>query len=165
MRLGNHTLRVEADSKTLLRVPIHHIGSLVCFGRVTVSRSAMARCAADQRDIVFLSRGGRFRAKVVGPTSGNVLLRLAQFRAHEDEGRTLEIARNIVAAKVQNGRLTLMREVRQTSDEYDKTALRDASKSMADRLALTLINRRQLTSSHFDKGWGEACRSMTMDEK
>ena len=70
----HETLRVEAGDETILRVPVHHLGSVVCFGRVSVSPEAMARCAADQRDLVFLSRGGRFRAKVIGPTSGNVLL-------------------------------------------------------------------------------------------
>ena len=105
----HETLRVEAGDETILRVPVHHLGSVVCFGRVSVSPEAMARCAADQRDLVFLSRGGRFRAKVIGPTSGNVLLRLAQHQAHQDTAWAVDIARNIVAAKIQNARLLLMR--------------------------------------------------------
>ena len=59
----HETLRVEAGDETILRVPVHHLGSVVCFGRVSVSPEAMARCAADQRDLVFLSQGGRFRVK------------------------------------------------------------------------------------------------------
>ena len=118
----HETLRVEAGDETILRVPVHHLGSVVCFGRVSVSPEAMARCAADQRDLVFLSRGGRFRAKVIGPTSGNVLLRLAQHQAHQDMAWAVDIARNIVAAKIQNARLLLMREARQTEDEESETA-------------------------------------------
>ena len=91
----------------------------------------MAQCAEDQRDLVFLSRGGRFRAKAVGPTSGNVLLRLAQHEAYQDQERSSDIARNIVAAKVQNSRLLLMREVTQTADAEAENALRDAARSMA----------------------------------
>ena len=94
----------------------------------------MARCAADQRDLVFLSRGGRFRAKVIGPTSGNVLLRLAQHQAHQDTAWAVDIARNIVAAKIQNARLLLMREARQTEDEESETALRDAASAMANAI-------------------------------
>ncbi len=131
MHLDNETFRVEVADETKLRVPVHHLGSVVCFGRVNVSPAAMARCAEDQRDLVFLSRSGRFRAKVIGPTSGNVLLRLAQFRAHEDPGQTIHIARNIVAAKVQNARLLLMREARQTGDVDTEQALRDTAKKMA----------------------------------
>ena len=94
----------------------------------------MARCAADQRDLVFLSRGGRFRAKVIGPTSGNVLLRLAQHQAHQDTAWAVDIARNIVAAKIQNARLLPMREARQTEDEESETALRDAASAMANAI-------------------------------
>lgn len=131
VHLDNETFRVEVEDETKLRVPVHHLGSVVCFGRVNVSPAAMARCAEDQRDLVFLSRGGRFRAKVIGPTSGNVLLRLAQFRAHEDPDQAVAIARNIVAAKVQNARLLLMREARQTENEEAEQSLRDAAKKMA----------------------------------
>ena len=112
VHLDNQTLTVEVGDETRLRVPVHHLGSVVCFGRVSVSPAAMAQCAEEQRDLVFLSRSGRFRAKIVGPTSGNVLLRLAQHQAFQDPDRSASIARNIVAAKVQNARLLLMREAR-----------------------------------------------------
>ena len=134
LRLDNQTIKVESESKTLLRVPLHHLGSIVCFGRVSLSSAAIAQCAEDQRDVVFLSRSGRFRAKVVGPTSGNVLLRLAQYRAYEDPIVTFEIARNIVASKIQNGRMLLMREARQTQNPDSEVALRNAADDMADTI-------------------------------
>ena len=132
VHVDHRTLKVEADGATLIQVPVHHLGAVVCFGRVSVSPAAMAQCAEDQRDLVFLSRSGRFRAKVVGPTSGNVLLRLAQHEAYQDQERTAAIARNIVAAKVQNGRSLLMREARQTKEAESEDALRHAAKYMAD---------------------------------
>ena len=131
VHVDHQTLRVEAGDEKLLQVPIHHLGSVVCFGRVTVSPAAMAQCAEDQRDLVFLSRSGRFRAKVIGPTSGNVLLRLAQHQAYQDASQTTDIARNIVAAKIQNSRLLLMREARQTEDTNAEAALREAAGTMA----------------------------------
>ena len=87
VHLDHQTIRVEVEDETKLRVPLHHLGSVVCFGRVNVSPAAMAKCAEEQRDLIFLSRSGRFRAKMVGPTSGNVLLRLAQHNAHQDQRR------------------------------------------------------------------------------
>ncbi len=134
VHVDHRTLKVEADGGTILQVPVHHLGAVVCFGRVSVSPAAMAQCAEDQRDLVFLSRSGRFRAKVVGPTSGNVLLRLAQHEAYRDHERSAAIARNIVAAKVQNGRLLLMREARQTREPEAEADLRLAAKSMADTI-------------------------------
>jgi len=132
VHVDHQTLKVEVDGETRLQVPVHHLGSVVCFGRVMVSPAAMAQCAEERRDLVFLSRGGRFRAKVVGRTSGNVLLRLAQFRAFQDPERGLGIARNIVAAKVQNSRLVLMRQARQTPKQEAEEALRKASDSLAE---------------------------------
>lgn len=132
VHVDHRTLKVEADGETLIQVPVHHLGAVVCFGRVSVSPAAMAQCAEDKRDLVFLSRGGRFRAKVIGPTSGNVLLRLAQFRAYQDPQLAASIARNVVAAKVQSGRALLMREARQTTDQTAAGSLREAAQSMAD---------------------------------
>ena len=68
---------------------------------------------------------------MTGPTSGNVLLRLAQHQTYQDPDRSASIARNIVAAKVQNARLLLMREARQTKDPRAEEALRDAAQAMA----------------------------------
>ena len=132
VHMDHETLRVEAGDEKLLQVPVHHLGSVVCFGRVSVSPAAMAQCAQDQRDLVFLSRSGRFRAKVVGPTSGNVLLRLAQHETYLDADKAADIARNVVAAKIQNSRLLLMREARQTQDEEAEAALREAAGKMAN---------------------------------
>ena len=131
VHLDHETLKVEAGDEKILQVPVHHLGSVVCFGRVNVSPAAMAKCAEDQRDLVFLSRGGRFRAKVIGPTSGNVLLRLAQHQAHQNESQAVSIARNIVAAKIQNSRLLLMREARQTDDEKAEAELRESADAIA----------------------------------
>ena len=132
VHMDHETLRVEAGDEKLLQVPIHHLGSVVCFGRVSVSPAAMAQCAQDQRDLVFLSRSGRFQAKVVGPTSGNVLLRLAQHQSYLDAGKATNIARNMVAAKIQNSRLLLMREARQTQDADAEAALREAAGRLAN---------------------------------
>ena len=134
VHLDHETLRVEVEGETRLRVPVHHLGSVVCFGRVSVSTAAMSKCAEGQRDLVFLSRSGRFRAKVIGPTSGNVLLRLAQYQACQDQNRAVPIARNIVAAKIQNARLLLMREARQTEEQEAEDCLRAAAGEMASAI-------------------------------
>jgi CRISPR-associated protein Cas1 len=132
VHVDHETIKVEVDGETKFQVPVHHLGSVVCFGRVMVSPAAMAQCAEEDRDLVFLSQGGRFRAKVVGPTSGNVLLRLAQHQAYNDPQKSLDIARNIVAAKVQSSRLVLMREARQTPRQEAQDALRSAANSLTE---------------------------------
>lgn len=111
-RLENDQVKVELEGEKLLTVPLHHLGSIVLFGVCTASFPLMMRCAEDGRSFVLLDRGGRFRARVQGKTTGNVLLRKAQYEAHRDTRRTLSLCRWIVAGKIQNSRQVLLRGAR-----------------------------------------------------
>jgi len=75
--LDHDTVRLEVERETVLRVPLLQLGAVVCFGNVLVSPMLMHRCAEDGRAVVLLDRNGRFKARVEGPVSGNVLLRPA----------------------------------------------------------------------------------------
>lgn len=131
VHVDHETLKVEVEKATALQVPVHHLGGLVCFGNVLVSPHAIAQCAEEGRSVVFLSQTGRFRARVVGPASGNVLLRRAQHQALDSPAKTLEIARSIVAAKVQNTRQVLLRGARQAKDSQSQSALRTQGDNLA----------------------------------
>lgn len=124
LRADHETLRVEIEKETKLQVPLHHIGGVVCFGDIMLSPAVMQRCAEDGRFLVLLDRNGRFKARVEGPVSGNVLLRCAQHEAIGDPERTLSIARNIVAGKIQNSRQIVLRGAREADDPADAEALR-----------------------------------------
>lgn len=135
VHVDHETLRVEVEGKTQLQVPVHHLGAVVCFGNVLVSPALIHRCAEDGRSLVFMGRNGRFKARMVGPTSGNVLLRQAQYQALADADRTLKIAQSIVAAKVKNSRQVLLRGARQRQDDGPSgTTLREASEALAATL-------------------------------
>ncbi len=131
VHLENETLRVEVEGEKKLQVPLHHLGSVVCFGDVLVSPALMHRCAEDGRSVVLLNRNGRFMARVEGPVSGNILLRQAQFRAAENPAFTLDTARSIVAGKLRNARQVLLRGAREADDDADRAALERAADSLA----------------------------------
>lgn len=132
--LDNNTVRIEVERETRLRVPLHHLGGLVCFGNVLVSPALMHRLADEGKSLVFLSEHGRFKARMEGPVSGNILLRQAQFRQAEQSSTTLELARAIVAGKLKNSRTLLMRGARETKD-VDEAAILTR---MADNLSASL---------------------------
>ena len=134
VRLDHETLRVQVDGTTKLQVPLHHIGGLVCFGNVLVSPAVLHRCADDGRSVVFMSRQGRFKGRLEGPVSGNVLLRKAQHEAVNDPHRTLAIARHIVAGKIQNTRHINMRAAREAKTPEDATALTATARALASAL-------------------------------
>lgn len=50
VHLDNDTVRIEVERETRLRVPLHHLGAVVCFGKVLLSPAIMARCAEAFRD-------------------------------------------------------------------------------------------------------------------
>jgi len=76
------TVLVRVEEESRLRVPIHTLGSIVCFGRVSCSPPLMGMCAEKGVSLAFLTENGRFLARVEGPVSGNVLLRREQYATY-----------------------------------------------------------------------------------
>lgn len=134
LRLDNDTLRVELDREVRLRVPLHHLHAVVCFGHISMSAPLMHRLAEDGIALVLLDENGRFKARLEGPTAGNVLLRRAQHDASAKTDVTLELARRFVAGKVRNARAVLQRGAREAKAPEETAQLTRG----ADDLAATL---------------------------
>ncbi|MGE0373381.1 MAG: type I-C CRISPR-associated endonuclease Cas1c [Gammaproteobacteria bacterium] len=141
LRLDNDTLRLLVEDETRLRVPLHHLGAVVCFGPVSVSVPLMHRLADDGISLVLLDANGRFKARLEGATAGNVLLRRAQHTTSQDEEFTLGLARRIVAGKLRNQRHVLLRGAREAKDEADRRNLTRAAHNLAaSQRALPAVN-------------------------
>ena len=137
LRLEGDTLKIEVEKSLLKQIPLHHLGSLVLFGNVLVSPFLIHRCAQDGRTIVWLTEHGRFKGRLTGPTTGNVLLRRAQHAACDCPEATLAIARHTVAGKVQNARSVVMRAAREAKQPCDRAALTATAQVQADALQQT----------------------------
>lgn len=122
---------VRVDHASKLRVPVINLGGIMCFGQVSLSPALMALCARSDVAVTFLTEHGRFLARVSGFSPGNVLLRREQYRAADDPIRCRAIVRNIVAAKIANGRTTLLRAVRDYPNAPGRSALEDAAARLA----------------------------------
>ncbi len=131
LRQEGETVVAEKDGQVLMRLPIHTLSGLVTFGNVMCSPFLLHLCAERGVAVSFLSEHGRFLARATGPVSGNVLLRVAQVRAHDDPDRKGDIARSCVAGKIANDRNLLLRRMR---DHGDTPALRTAAAALADVL-------------------------------
>ena len=134
LRLDNDTLRVEVERETRLRVPLHHLQAVVCFGHVGVSAILMHRLAEDGIALVLLDTNGRFKARLEGGVSGNVLLRQAQHAAVGDARLTLDLARCVVAGKLRNQRQVLLRGAREAKLPDDEASLTRAALDLAASL-------------------------------
>jgi CRISPR-associated protein Cas1 len=140
LHLDNDTLRFEVEQETRLRVPLHHIGSVVCFGDVLISPAAMGRLAEEGKSLVLLDRNGRFKARLEGPISGNILLRQAQFTQASSAEFALAHGKACIAGKLKNSRTVLLRGARDANEEADAERLRETAEALA-------INLRHLESA------------------
>lgn len=126
---------VKIDGTEQGRVPLHLLGSIVCFGALGVSPALMGHCAELGVRISFMARNGRFLARVEGPVSGNVLLRRSQYRSTDDPEITAALSRNMVMGKVLNQRTVVGRTLRDHGSRMPEEArarLEDASRRLGN---------------------------------
>lgn len=145
IRKDGAAIEVRHNGESKLRVPLHNLEGIVCFGwDITASASLMHACSQADVSLSFHSPYGKFLASCYGGVSGNILLRREQYRRGENPMASLEIARKMIAAKIFNTRAILLRTSR---DHGSKTpekaaALLQASDSLKNR-----INATQTASS------------------
>jgi len=137
LRKDGAAVEVRQEGNTKLRVPLHNLDGIVCFGwDCTASAALMGACAEADVALSFHTPHGKFLAAGRGFTNGNILLRRAQYRSADLPDASLAIARNIVAAKIANSRHVLRRTAR---DHGEKDAARserllEASDQLARRV-------------------------------
>ncbi len=135
--LENATVRIDVEHEKKLQVPLHHLGGLVCFGNVLVSPALMHRLADEGKSLVLLDGSGRFKARLEGPVSGNILLRQAQHQKSSDKLVAREIARAIVAGKLRNSRSVILRGARESADGAEAKSLTRTADDLAASLRAT----------------------------
>lgn len=129
-------VELRLDGKTLGKIPVHTLQSIVCFGRISCSQYLLEHCAERGVSVTWLTGNGRFMAAMQGPTTGNVLLRRAQYRLADSPESSAESARFFIIGKVANCRTVLLRQARNA----DEPALNEAIKKLGKllrRLALS----------------------------
>ena len=117
------------------RVPVHLLGGIVCFGSVGASPALLGHCAEHGVCFSFMSRNGRFLARVEGPVSGNVLLRRNQYRATDDLEMTASLSRNMVTGKLLNHRTVVRRALRDHAGDMSveaHTRLKSCERRLTD---------------------------------
>jgi CRISP-associated protein Cas1 len=125
---------VRVDQEVRMRVPIHSLGGIVCFGQVGFSPFLLGLCGERGVAVSFLTENGRFLARLQGPTPGNVLLRREQYRRADDPEGCAAIVRPILAAKIANSRTVLLRALRDRPAHLAAEVLRTAAGRLLQHL-------------------------------
>ncbi len=126
---------VRVEKETKIRIPIHTISNIICFGAVTCSPFLMGYCAENNVAISFLSEYGKFLAGVRGAVSGNVLLRREQYRKADDDFFSSKIAAAVITGKIANSRVVLRRAMRDHPDLPEINKIEIASKILKKEIA------------------------------
>ncbi len=112
VRKSKGRIIVTVKGKTLAEVPAASVDQIVLVAGANLSAPAARFALRANIDVVFLSSYGRFEGRLSSEMHKNVILREAQYKAHFDPARSLELARAFVAGKIHNMRVLVMRQNR-----------------------------------------------------
>lgn len=122
---------IKVEEKEKVRVPLHMLDGIICFGQISCSPFLLGHCAQIGVTVTFLTEYGRFLWQMRGPTTGNILLRRAQYRLADDPAQSAQLARSFVIGKIGNARVTLARATRDHSEKVDSSRLKEAQHILA----------------------------------
>lgn len=139
----NDRARIRHRSGSLLvaapegsqRIPLEGIDSLMILGGAQITTQALDACVGLGVRVAALKRSGALRFVVSGQTGGNVHLRTALFRTVIDEDSSLELAKAVVAAKLQNSRRVVERWARDEKCSGKSGGLSARATQVRDRIS------------------------------
>lgn len=116
-----NNLLVRVENQKEIQVPFHILESVVLFGYLGCTPSVLGECAERGISLSFLDEIGRFRARIEGPTSGNILLRRKQYQVSDNVDSSLFLSKRFIAAKIHNYKIVLQRHIRDNSDSIHES--------------------------------------------
>jgi len=116
VRRAGDRLRVTFQHEDLTSIPLLHLDQLALMGNVQLTTPAATRLLERGVDVVFLSKYGKFRGRLMHSGSKFAQLRHRQLQMASEEQTALAIARAIVVAKVANQRVVLQRRAERVPD-------------------------------------------------
>lgn len=132
--LENENVVVWRENTVLGRVPLLTLENILYFGYKGASPALMGACARNRIGLCFLSTYGKFLARSVGASQGNILLRKRQYEVSNDENQSCQIARDFITGKIYNSRTVLERAKRDHPLNVDSDRLQAASQELASSM-------------------------------
>ncbi|MDQ0300601.1 CRISPR-associated endonuclease Cas1 [Salibacterium salarium] len=149
LSLDGENVVLLKEKEKLGRLPLHNLESIVSFGYTGASPALMGYCADRNISLVFFTMTGRFLARVIGESRGNVILRKKQYRLSDDERQAAKISRNFIVGKIYNNKWILERATRDYSMRIDTTKFKEVSQ----QLTSIIKEVRQCEDLETLRGW------------
>ncbi len=130
-------LIVSVKGEDARKIPGQQVRAIYCFGAVQITAQAVETCLELGIDVSYFSPAGRFIGLLRGLPASGVDARRGQYRLFELPGVRLQLAREVIRAKIHNQRVMLMRN----GDVPDRVtnmmaSFRDSTESARDLTAL-----------------------------
>jgi CRISPR-associated protein Cas1 len=117
-------LIIQYADRRKVEVPLIKVTQVVVSGDITLTTPALHTLLESGIEICFLSLYGHFRGRLSPPISKNAFVRKAQYLAHADQTKALQVAQACVRGKLENMRTMLMRANRSLQDQQINEAIR-----------------------------------------
>ena len=127
LSLDGENVVANRKREAVARYPLHALQSIVTFSYAGASPALLGACTERGIGLAFCTPRGKFLARVSGASSGNVLLRRAQYRAADDPVQSCRIARTMIFGKLYNARWSIERTCRDHGLRVDAEKLSGAS--------------------------------------
>ncbi|WP_138494919.1 type I-C CRISPR-associated endonuclease Cas1c [Paenibacillus pinistramenti] len=136
LHLDGENIVIKNEDSILGRFPLHNLEGVCTFGYTGASPALMGACAERNIALTFMTRTGRFLARVVGESKGNVILRKEQYRISDNELRSSLISRNMILGKMFNSKWVLERATRDHALRMDVERIKRVTASLTETMKL-----------------------------
>lgn len=116
IRVRGENLVVVDGEEALLRLNLRRVRQVTCYGRVGLTTAFLHRALERGIEVVLLDRGGSLGGRLTAPCSSDPTVRRAQYRAADDPDICRTLAAALIAGKIGNMRVTLLRAARRQDD-------------------------------------------------
>lgn len=132
LSLENENLAAWREHQLIQRMPLINLENILCFSYRGASPALMGACAQRNIGFCFLTPQGKFLARTLGMSRGNVLLRKEQYHQSDQEEQSLRIAKYFIVGKLYNSRTVLMRAARDHPLSVDTDAFSEGAADLLD---------------------------------
>jgi CRISPR-associated protein Cas1 len=102
-------LVVSVKGEEMRKLPGQQVRAIYCYGAVQLTAQAVETCLELGIDVAYFSPAGRFIGLLRALPASGVDARRGQYRLFELPGVRLQLAREVIRAKIHNQRVMLMR--------------------------------------------------------
>jgi CRISPR-associated protein Cas1 len=126
-------ITVSVKGEVQRKLPGQQVRAIYLYGAVQLTAQAAETCLELGIDVAYFSPAGRFIGLLRGLPASGVDARRGQYRLFELPGVRLQLAREVIRAKIHNQRIMLMRNGEVPERVLDlMTHFRDATESVHD---------------------------------